>query len=101
MPAQAPYAGRLSDEQIAILRLVAQGHTDERISRELGMSKSSVQRRLRTAALAMGAASRLTLVLCAIEHGVIQQPSGLCGRREANSSSKHGGTATEPANRTE
>ncbi|MFN2545304.1 MAG: helix-turn-helix domain-containing protein [Actinomycetota bacterium] len=90
MPLPHASASALSDEQIAILLLVAQGHTDERISREIGISKSSVQRRLHHAAVTVGATSRLTLVLCAIERGLIERPHGPCD--EANSSRQAAGT---------
>lgn len=94
MQARTPREARPNDEQLAILRLVARGHTDERISRELGVSKSSVQRRLRGVAAAIGATSRLTLVLCAIEQGWIDLPPGVCGDAEANWSASIEGDQT-------
>jgi DNA-binding NarL/FixJ family response regulator len=89
---------RLDDDQLAILRLVALGFTDDRISRQLGLSRSGVQRRLRRAAGDFGCSSRLTLVLSAIERGFIELPQSPCREREANSSPEQPGTATESTN---
>jgi DNA-binding NarL/FixJ family response regulator len=94
-------AQRRSDEDIEILRMVARGYTDERISREVGLSKSSVQRRLHRAAAERGVTSRLTLVLCAIHRGEIELPRDLCGQLEAKQSPPERGIQADRANRTE
>jgi len=64
----------LSREQIAMIELVARGFTDRAIARALGMSKSTAQRRLREASRSLGTASRVTLVVRALELGLIQLP---------------------------
>ncbi len=64
----------LTDEVVCILKFVAAGWTDERIARELRLSRTTVQRRLHGAALQLGATSRINLVLRAVEAGIIRLP---------------------------
>jgi DNA-binding CsgD family transcriptional regulator len=63
----------LSDEHVRILTLLVEGWTDERIARELGISFSSVRRRLKEAADELGAASRVQLAVLAVERGIVSR----------------------------
>lgn len=69
----------LTEEEVQILRLVAEGLTDNRIARELGLSRTTVHRRLHRVAEALQATSRINLVLRAVEAGIILNP----GRRSS------------------
>lgn len=57
----------LTPQQHRIIELVASGLTDAEVSRELGISVSTMQRRLREAARAVAATSRVNLVVRALE----------------------------------
>ncbi len=70
VPAHAP----LTSEEVRILKLAAAGYTDERIAREVGLSRSTVQRRLHAVSERLGATSRLSMVLRALQAGVIRIP---------------------------
>lgn len=73
MPENSP---ALTEEEIHILRLVADGWTDKRIARKLGLGRTTVHRRLHRAATALGATSRINLVLRAVEARLIESPAG-------------------------
>lgn len=62
----------LSDEQVAIITLVAEGWPDKRIATEIGLSIATVQRRLLAAARQLGVESRVGLVVRAIALGLIE-----------------------------
>ena len=62
----------LTEEQIHIIELVAHGWTDQRIAHELGISVSSVQRRLRAAAGVLGTESRVGIAVTALARGLIE-----------------------------
>lgn len=64
-------ADRLTELHVRVLELLAQGHTDRRIASELGVSESTVQRRIREASRVLGARSRVELAVRAVYHGVI------------------------------
>lgn len=63
----------LSPEHIRVLELVVEGWTDDRIARELGLSFSSVRRRLKEAARILGANSRVQLAVRAVEGGLVSR----------------------------
>lgn len=63
----------LSPDHIGVLELVVEGWTDERIARELGLSFSSVRRRLKEAAKILGANSRVQLAVRAVEGGLVSR----------------------------
>ena len=54
------------------VQLVARGWTNERIGKELGISAATVRRRLRAASAVLGADSRVTLALRAVEAGLVE-----------------------------
>ena len=62
----------LSDEQVAIINLVAQGWPDKRIAAETGLSIATVQRRLQAATRQLGVESRVGLVVRVIAMGLIE-----------------------------
>ncbi len=64
----------LSSDHLQVLQLVAQGLTDRRIARELGVSESTVQRRIREAGIALGARSRARLAAVAVSMGLVAPP---------------------------
>ena len=64
----------LTEEEVQILRLVAEGWTDNRIARELRLSRTTVHRRLHRVGEALHATSRINLVLRAVEAGIIPNP---------------------------
>lgn len=70
-----PGAPRLSPDQVRIIALVGAGWTDGRIAREVGLSVSTVKRRLRSAGRALGTISRASLVLEAARRGLIGEAS--------------------------
>lgn len=61
----------LDSETLAVLALLADGHTTDRIARELGVSERTVRRRLRSAADRLGAESTIETVVRAVRSGVI------------------------------
>lgn len=64
----------LTPEQLDVIRLAGRDWTDQRIADELGVSLSTVQRRLRAAADALGTSSRVGTVLRAARLGLISEP---------------------------
>lgn len=66
-----PSAALLDSETLAVLALLADGHTTDRIARELGVSERTVRRRLRSAADLLGAESTIETVVRAVRSGVI------------------------------
>ncbi len=61
----------LDSETVAVLGLLADGHTTDRVARKLGVSERTVRRRLRTAAERLGAESTIETVVRAVRCGVI------------------------------
>lgn len=61
----------LDPELVAVLALLAEGHTTDRIARQLGVSERTVRRRLRAAAAEFDAESTIQTVVRAVRSGVI------------------------------
>lgn len=61
----------LTPQQLQIIGLVAKGWKDDRIARELGISASTVQRRLRAAGEALGTHSRVGIAVRAVAEGFV------------------------------
>ncbi len=77
MPRLAPASpSDLSPEEVRVVVLVAEGWTDQRIARELGVSVSTVRRRIRTASRALGAESRVRLAVLAERCGLVEDRDG-------------------------
>jgi DNA-binding NarL/FixJ family response regulator len=66
-----PRAGLLSDRELEVVRLVAQGATNLRVARELYVSESTVKYHLRTARRKLGASDRTELVYRASARGLL------------------------------
>jgi DNA-binding NarL/FixJ family response regulator len=66
-----PPAGGLSDRELEVVRLVAQGATNPRVARELFVSESTVKYHLRTAMRKLGASDRTELVYRASARGLL------------------------------
>lgn len=66
-----PPAGVLSDRELEVIRLVAQGATNQRVARELFVSESTVKYHLRTAMRKLGASDRTELVYRASARGLL------------------------------
>lgn len=66
-----PAAGVLSDRELEVVRLVAQGATNPRVARELFVSESTVKYHLRTAMRKLGASDRTELVYRASARGLL------------------------------
>jgi DNA-binding NarL/FixJ family response regulator len=64
-------AASLDSETLAVLALLADGHTTDRVARQLGVSERTVRRRLRNAADRLGAESTIETVVRAVRSGVI------------------------------
>ncbi len=60
-----------------VIGLVARGLSNRQVARELKVSLTTVQRRIRAASEALGTSSRVSLVVCAIEAGLVET-GGLC-----------------------
>jgi len=88
--------GEQEFEDLDLLHLVAQGMTDEQIARRLGISVSTLQRRLRTAAERLGASSRINLALRAAREAVLAALRPFVGDDLNPSASAEG---TEPDDR--
>ena len=63
--------GPLSDRELQVVRLVAQGATNSRVARELFVSESTVKYHLRTAMRKLGASDRTELVYRASARGLL------------------------------
>lgn len=75
----------LTDEQRTILTLAARGWTDSRIARELGVSASTVWRRIAAAGASLGTRSRIAIVARAAARRLIdvdENPSAMRGGNE-------------------
>jgi DNA-binding NarL/FixJ family response regulator len=66
-----PPARLLSDRELEVVRLVAQGATNLRVARELYVSESTVKYHLRTAMRKLGASDRAELVYRASARGLL------------------------------
>ncbi|HET9082090.1 MAG TPA: response regulator transcription factor [Trebonia sp.] len=66
-----PPAGVLSERELEVVRLVAQGATNQRVARELFVSESTVKYHLRTAMRKLGASDRTELVYRASARGLL------------------------------
>ena len=66
-----PPARPLSDRELEVVRLVAQGATNQRVARELYVSESTVKYHLRTAMRKLGASDRTELVYRASAWGLL------------------------------
>jgi two-component system, NarL family, response regulator DevR len=64
-------AGPLSDRELQVVRLVAQGATNPRVARELFVSESTVKYHLRTAMRKLGVSDRTELVYRASARGLL------------------------------
>lgn len=73
---QADAIGRLSDGQLACLRLVMDGHTSKQIAKELGISPHTVDQRLRLAIQTLRVDSRFEAarLVRQSENGPYQRP---------------------------
>lgn len=65
---------RLTPEQISIIELVAEGSTDKAIAEALGLSVSTVQRRLMAAGRVLGTRTRVGIAMKATTLGLISGP---------------------------
>jgi DNA-binding NarL/FixJ family response regulator len=68
---QAPPSGGLTDRELEVVRIVAQGATNLRVARELFVSESTVKYHLRTAMRKLGARDRTELVYRASARGLL------------------------------
>lgn len=66
-----PPAGVLTNRELEVIRLVAQGATNLRVARELFVSESTVKYHLRTAMRKLGASDRTELVYRASARGLL------------------------------
>ena len=74
MSGAAPVPGRAGDldpDVVRVVSLVARGWTDHRIAGALGVSVSTVKRRLRTAQEKLGGHSRVEVAVVAARLGLI------------------------------
>lgn len=65
---------RLTPKQISIIELVAEGCTDKAIAQALGLSVSTVQRRLLAAGRVLGTRTRVGIAMKATTLGLISRP---------------------------
>ncbi|WP_036555423.1 LuxR C-terminal-related transcriptional regulator [Nocardioides insulae] len=70
-PGEARRQGALAEEELAVLALLAEGNTVDRVARELGVSDRTVRRRMRSAARALGASSTIETVVLAVRRRMI------------------------------
>lgn len=73
MTSKGDRGGSLTPEQTAVVELVGQGWTDQRIARELDVSVSTVRRRLRAAADRLGVHSRAAIAVAANRVGALSK----------------------------
>ncbi len=71
---QSPSDPRLQQEQIDVIQLMVRGWTDERIAKELGISPSTVKRRIYRASRVLSVASRAGLAARATSLRLIDDP---------------------------
>lgn len=62
----------LTANELAVLTLIARGHTDESVSRHLGVSPRTVRRRLEQAMIRFGASTRMETVVRAVKAELIE-----------------------------
>lgn len=67
---------RLTPEQIHIIELVADGWTDKATAEAMGLSVSTVQRRLLAAGRVLGTRTRVGIAMKATTLGLISGPRG-------------------------
>jgi DNA-binding NarL/FixJ family response regulator len=63
--------GKLTQRELEVLRLLAEGHQHEEIGRQLGISAETVRTHLRKASDRLGAATRTQAVATALRRGLI------------------------------
>lgn len=82
---QLPTGGArsLSPREIEILRLLAQGHTNQQIAEELFVSTSTVKKHVHKVIIKLGASDRTQAAVLAVELGLLSNPFSTPSRREA------------------
>jgi len=58
---------RLEAGDLTLIELVGRGWTDDRIARDAGISRATLQRRLQRVSRDLGASSRVTIIVRAIQ----------------------------------
>lgn len=85
--------GAPSEEGLAIVRLLSEGHTDDVIARHLGLSKRTYRRRFDKLMGELGATSRFQAGVLAARRGWISDPSASdSSNRSVNTGISEGGT---------
>ena len=72
-PTPAP-PGALTPRETEVLTLVAKGHANRRIARELGISTSTVKNHVERIRAKLGASDRTRAVVMALEMGLVSGP---------------------------
>lgn len=76
--AKAPTRGQeLSDRELAMLRLLAQGYSNRQIADALSLAESTVKNNLSALFQKLGVRDRTQAVIYAISHGLVPRPSDL------------------------
>jgi DNA-binding NarL/FixJ family response regulator len=68
---QAPHTLRLDDEELRILRFLAQGLPTDVVARRVGVSGRTVRRRVRGICDRSGSANLMQAVVWAVRHGLL------------------------------
>jgi DNA-binding NarL/FixJ family response regulator len=71
----------LTDRELEVVRLVAQGLTNDQVAEKLVISRRTVNRHLNAIYTKLGTSSRTALVRYAIEHGYTQIHDNTAGRK--------------------
>ncbi len=76
--AKAPTRGQeLSDRELAMLRLLAQGYSNKQIADALHLAESTVKNNLSALFQKLGVRDRTQAVIYAISHGLVPRPSDM------------------------
>ena len=62
---------RLGDDEVVVLRLMAEGHTVEAVARRLDVSERTVRRKARSACEAVGVDTTVEAIVWAVRHRLI------------------------------
>ena len=71
--AETPRRGSLSPREVDVLRLIAQGQTNQQIAQRLFISVSTVKKHVRSIVSKLGVSDRVQAAIRAIELGVLPE----------------------------
>jgi two-component system, NarL family, response regulator LiaR len=71
-PPRRPRSRKLTDRQLLVLRMIAQGRSTEEIARQLGVSANTIKKHVDLILLNLGAVNRTHAAVIAMREGLLR-----------------------------